>query len=84
MTAARAGRSVLLASSARVHQRDLARIELPIERRQQPGPRVEMVVDDGLGDARMLGEPPQRQRFGSLIANQPPGDVHELAMPILA
>ncbi|MNN60013.1 hypothetical protein D3C81_1751670 [compost metagenome] len=52
-----------------IHQRGLARIEFLVERREQPGPGAEMVIDDGLGDARLLREPSQGQGFRAFFAD---------------
>lgn len=65
-----------------IHECGLASIELLIERRQQPGPRAEMVVNHGFCHTRLLGEPSKRQGFRAFLPDQPPGDVQQLTVSL--
>ncbi|MNP62320.1 hypothetical protein D3C76_1575870 [compost metagenome] len=67
----------------RVHQRSLAGVEILVQRRQQPGPGDEVVVDDGLGHPRLIRQPSQCQGVAALLPHQSPGDIQQLSLPVM-
>ena len=54
-------------------------VHLPVhDGRVQPLLRAEVLVDDGLGDARLLGDLLDRGRLVALRGEDPPADLHQL------
>lgn len=65
------------------HQLALALIVVSVQRCQEYGPSLEMIVDHGFGDAGLFRQMPQSQGLGALFANDLPGHRHQLLQSLL-